>query len=296
MKSGRSFFNKGDAADSTYQLLRDEPAEHLVEWREYIESLWQRYEGSQDTNFLEDAKAHFLPRFWEMYLWLSMSERGCNPVRVGSSGSEFYIELKGRRYWVEAVCPGKGETADAIPEPHVNKSIAPKVPVDKIMLRYATAVRQKALKHQDIDIPAGRASSEDGYLLAISSSAMSFDARCGGELPYLVKAAYGLGPLAVPIDVATGSADDAFHVAQPDIEKSNGNMVSMGFLLDNRYPLLSGIIHSIVGFTNPRLSPGDDFEWLANAGADVPVPRDAFPWMRRWNVEGDDLLRRERDT
>lgn len=296
MKSGRPFFGKGDAVDSTYRLLRDGSAEHLVEWRDYIESLWRRYEGNQDTNFLEDAKAHFLPRFWEMYLWLSMSERGCNPVRVGSSGSEFYVELNGRRYWVEAVCPSKGEGADAIPDPPVNMSIARKVPVESIMLRYARTVRQKALKHQDADIPAGRASLEDGYLLAISSSAMSFDARCGGERPYLVKAAYGLGPLTLPIDVATGAAGEAFHVAQPDIEKSNGNTVSMGFLLDGRYPLLSGIIHSTVGFTNTRLSLGDDFEWLANARADVPVPMDAFPWMRRWHVEGDFLLRLERNA
>jgi hypothetical protein len=128
------------------------------------------------------------------------------------------------------------------------------------MLRYARTVRQKALKHQDADIPAGRASLEDGYLLAISSSAMPFDARCGGELPYLVKAAYGLGPLTLPIDVATGASGEAFHVAQPEIEKSNGNAVSMGFLLDGCYPLLSGIIHSTADFTNSRLSPGDDFE------------------------------------
>jgi hypothetical protein len=53
----RSFFSKGDAADEIYLRLRDGNAEHLVEWREYIESLWRRYEGNHDANFLGRAKA-----------------------------------------------------------------------------------------------------------------------------------------------------------------------------------------------------------------------------------------------
>lgn len=296
MNARRSFFRKGDAADSTYRLLRDEPAEHLVEWREYIESLWSRYEGNQDTNFLEDAEANFLPRFWEMYLWVAMEERGCNPVRVGPAGSEFYIELNGKRFWVEAVCRSGGDGADAIPLMPMNSPIATRVPVESIMLRYAATVRQKALKHWNDDVPAGRASVEDGYLLAINSLAMPLSSRYGGELPYLVKAAYGLGALALPIDVATGKAGKAFHVAQDDVRKVNDKVVSIGFLLDDSYPWLSGIIHSVDAFASPRLAPGEDFEWLANARADVPVPMEAFPWMRRWHVEGDTLLRLERNA
>lgn len=296
MNARRPFFSDGDATDDVYRLLRDGNTEQLVEWREYVESLWRLYEGHQDGNFLPSARHKFLPRFWEMFLWISMEERGCNPVRVGPAGSEFYIELNGRRFWVEAVCPSGGEGADAIPVMPVNSPIAIRVPVESIMLRYAATVREKAFKHRDKDVPAGRASADDGYLLAISSSAMPDSPRYGGELPCLVRAAYGLGALTLPIDVATGKAGKAFHVAQDDVRKANDGMVSIGFLLDDSYPWLSGIIHSVTAFTSPRLAPGEDFEWLANTRPNVPVPMDAFGWMRRWNVEGDDLLRRERNA
>lgn len=225
-----------------------------------------------------------------------MEDHGCNPVRVGPGGSEFYIELDGRRFWVEAVCPERGDGADAIPVMAMDVPIARIVPVESIMLRYSATVRQKALKHWHQDIPAGRASAEDGYLLAISSAALPIEARFGAELPYIVKAAYRIGALTLPIDVITEKAGDPFYVPQEDIRRSNEKVVSMGFLLDNRYPWLSGIIHSIANFTNVGLPPGEDFECLANSRAKVPVPMDAFGWMSRWNVEGDYLLRRERNT
>ncbi|MBP6750596.1 MAG: hypothetical protein KA144_13240 [Xanthomonadaceae bacterium] len=296
MKSGRSFFIQGEAADSTYRLLRDDATEHIVEWHDYVESLWKRYDGNQDANFLGRAKAAFLPCFWEMYLWVSLEEHGYNLARVGPSGSEFYIRLGDRRFWVEAICPNRGEGADAIPvfPPHPMK--VRDVPVESIMLRYAATVRRKVAKFIGKDIPAGRATQEDGFLLAISSAALPLDARFGGELPYIVKAAYGLGALTLPLNRITGTFGDAFYSAKEFCRKSNEVEVSMGFLQGGQYPCLSGIIHSSVNFTNTQLSLGADFELLSNAAAIIPLPTEAFRAFRRWRVQDESLLRQESMT
>ena len=62
--SSDSFFIPGDCQDPGYRNVRDLP--HHKEAHNFTESLWRKYQGYEDAHFLQEAKDHFLERFWEM--------------------------------------------------------------------------------------------------------------------------------------------------------------------------------------------------------------------------------------
>ena len=61
------FFLPGDDCCPAYRNVRDLP--RCQPYRDFVEDLWERYQPSQDRHFLNDARQHFLQRFWEMYLY-----------------------------------------------------------------------------------------------------------------------------------------------------------------------------------------------------------------------------------
>ena len=108
-----SFFLPSPTADAGYQNVRDLP--HLEEGKLFVESLWPKYQHLADPHFREDARNHFLQRFWEMYLACTLLERGLELHRAGGEGPEFYFLLEGKRTWVEATAPGPGTGPDKVP-------------------------------------------------------------------------------------------------------------------------------------------------------------------------------------
>jgi hypothetical protein len=283
------FFRKGNASDPIYCRLRDGGSPHLDEFRQFVENLWAKYRGDHESGFLEDARAHFHQRFWEMRLWLALIDMSCHPQRAQGkrAGSDFYIELDGRKFWIEAHCPTVGDGSDAISKNAADGEVYD-VPEQKIKLRYANAIRVKASKHL-VDVDNGWASPDDGYILALSSSALTLCARVGSTLPYIVKAAYAIGHLNVPISTTSLEFGDAFYAPNYSCIKSTGKEVEMGFLCDGSYPFLAGIIHSSANFTFMNDDLAKDFEFLENSGADAPLPRDLFDGVKRWSFDGSYL-------
>lgn len=275
-----AFFTAGPARDAAYTNLRDLPEDRVGKYRCFVEYLWRRYQGNEDANFLSNARDHFDQRFWEMYLWVALVDLGFEPHKENDAGPDYYIELDGVRYWVEAVCPMRGSNPDAIPEEQYDLECR-NVPVDKIMLTFTNAISKKTRKHRE-DIEKKRVSSSDGYILAISSAGLPISARVDSDIPYIVRACYGIGNMAIPINVMSMEMGEPHYQEKIECNKHNGVPVSLVSLRQNGDPLLSGIIYSAATCTSLDCRPGGDFHFLANASADVSVPWDKFSCMKRW--------------
>jgi len=63
---GEGFFIQGGGSDLGYLNVRD--STHHEDTRQFVDSLWAKYQPLADLHFQEDAKNHFLERFWEMYV------------------------------------------------------------------------------------------------------------------------------------------------------------------------------------------------------------------------------------
>jgi len=148
--NNQSFFLAGDCEDSAYRNVRDDP--YYAEDRAFVESLWSRYYDLADPNCRTNARNDFLARFWEMYLAVTLCERGFKLERFGNEGPEFYFMHNNRKVWIEAVAPGPGNMEDQVPDyfsSEVTKiggtklEIMVETPVEKIILRFTNALYTK---------------------------------------------------------------------------------------------------------------------------------------------------------
>jgi len=137
-----------------------------LETARFIEELWSQFYQLADPLFREDARNHFLQRFWEMYLAVTLIEQGFDLHRQGDEGPEFYAVVGNSRIWFEAIAPFPGIGPDQVPQP-ISDEFS-EVPIEKILLRFTNAFDEKR-KRYAAALEKGIVSAEDFYVLAINS-------------------------------------------------------------------------------------------------------------------------------
>jgi hypothetical protein len=272
-----SFFIPGDCQDPAYRNVRDLP--QLEKALNFTESLWRRYRGYEDAHFLQEAKDHFLERFWEMYLAVTFIERGFELSRAGNAGPEFSFTSGSRKICVEAVAPGPGAGDDGVPELQMGSDEAYKVPTEKILLRYTNALMEKRKRYL-VALAKGTVNESDGYVLAINCRRIPH-APYGNTLPFFVQALLPFGSLAVLIDPKTGDSGDPFYQLREEIKKAKGSPVSTTSFLDPKFAFISAVLHSAVDCVNCPSNLGEEFTVLHNPSASHSLDRTVFSWCER---------------
>ena len=278
------FFIRGNGSDLGYLNVRD--SAHHEDTRQLVDSLWERYKPLADTHFRTDAKNHFLERFWEMYVAVTLMERGLKLFRVGGEGPEFYFEISQRRIFVEAVAPGAGTGPDQVPGPQ--SGVVTNTPTEKIMLRFTNALVEKRKKYLEA-LRKNILSRDDGYLLAINSRGIHHGAGCN-TMPYFVQAFLPFGPLAVALDPKTGSIVDSFHQYRDTVPKESGENISTKAFLDSEFQFVSAVLHSRVDCVDCPRELGADFCILHNPSAAHGIDPSAFPWSKQLVLRDDELI------
>ncbi len=281
------FFIAGGSDDPEYTNVRDQP--HLETTRQFIACLWRDYEPFADPNCRTNAKNHFLARFWEMYLTVTLKKRGFKLKRIGNEGPEFYIEQGNKRLWVEAIAPGPGDGLDRVPE--VEYDSANLVPTEKILLRFTHALKEKGKKYRGA-IEKGIISPNDGYLLAINSRAIPH-APYGNTLPFFVQAYLPFGDYSVTFDQSTGDICDSLYQYRGAVCKKIGTSVSTRAFLDPEYAFVSAVLHSSVDCVNRPDELGGDFCVLHNPNATHSIEQSLFNWSTQMAVVGNELVTSE---
>ncbi len=277
--SSDSFFIPGDCQDPGYRNVRDLP--HLEEAHNFIESLWRRYQGYEDAHFQQEAKDHFLERFWEMYLAVTFLDRGFALSRAGNAGPEFWFTSGNQKIWVEAVAPEPGIGNDRVPELQMGLKVevASKVPTEKILLRYTNAITEKRERYLAA-LERGILVDSDSYVLAINSRGIP-DVPYRNTLPFFVQALLPFGPLTILIDPQTEEFGDPFYQLRESVAKAKGSPVSTAGFLDPQFAFVSAVLHSSVDCVNCPPNLGGDFTILHNPSAARALDHSVFDWCEQ---------------
>lgn len=274
--SQTNFFLPGTCSDRGYANVRDGQHSLLIEGRAFTESLWQRYQGFADPHFRQDARAHFVERFWEMYVAVALLDRGLQVSPGSGTGPEFYFLSRNTKVWVEAVAPGPGTGSDRVPEPELGGV----VPTAKILLRFANALAEKRERYRSA-LTTAMISACDGYVLAINSRRIPH-APYGNTLPYFVQALLPFGDFTLMLNRESRKVEDAFYAPREAVAKTNQALVCMRRFLDPEFAFISAVLHSAVDCVNRPAEMGGDFAVLHNPGATQPIHPSVFDWCDQY--------------
>jgi hypothetical protein len=279
------FFMDGTCEDLGYLNTRDHP--RGTQHKKFVEELWIRFHPLADPHFREDARNHFLQRFWEMYLAVTLLENGFDLRRHGDEGPEFYAYVGNRRIWFEAITPGAGTGPDQVPE--LAPGSSGYVPVEKILLRFTHALVKKRGRYEAA-LAKGIISAKDSYVLAINSRGIPL-ARYENEIPYFVQAFLPIGPLTYAINKDSLEVTQSFYPYRPEISKLNGSPVSTRAFLDGWASFCSAVLHSQVDCANHPDQLGGDFAALHNPQALIGLEATLFKWCIQYTVQDNQLHR-----
>lgn len=277
----QSFFLPGDDCDPGYLNIQRVPFVRPA--KRYVERLWRIYAPYADRHFREDARKHFLQRYWEMYLAVALMDAGFTPVKPADKGPEFFIEIDSRRVWVEAIAPSGGQGPDKVSELPLEEAF--KVPMEQVLLRYTNALAEKHAKYRR-DVEKGIVGTNDGYVLAINCREIPH-ARFGSVIPYVVQAFLPFGNATVTFDVRTGKIVDKYFERRESVSKLNAVKIPTTAFLDPAYAGISAIIHSAVDASNSPVVLGEDFFVLHNPIASYPIGLGTFSRWRQYVFEDD---------
>jgi len=286
LSTDQSFFLAGDCEDPAYRNVRDNPDRPDV--RAFVDSLWSQYHGLADRHFRQDARNHFLERFWEMYLAVTLRERGFQLIRVGGKGPEFYFLQNGLKVWVEAVVPGPGKEEDRVPDYSYAEIV--KVPTEKIILRFTNALYDKKRKYLKL-LQQQIVSPDDLYLLAINSRAIPH-APHWHTMPYFVQAFLPFGNYVMLWDTDKNKIDKAFYQKRENVVKARGAPVPTNAFLNPEFSFVSAVLHSGVDCVNRPAILGDEFIILHNPTAAHPLDSTVFQWCEQLFYRDGKLERR----
>jgi hypothetical protein len=280
-----SFFMDGPCEDLGYRNTRDHP--RAAQHKRFVEELWGRFHLLADPHFREDARNHFLQRFWEMYLAVALLEHGFDLQRHGNEGPEFYASVGNRRIWFEAMAPDPGIGPDQVPE--LVPGEVGEVPTEKILLRFTNALDTKRGRYAAA-LAKGIVSPNDQYVLAINARGIPH-APYGSAMPYFIQAFLPFGPLAVTLDVKTGKVTDTFYQYRSEVSKLSGASVSTRAFLDEEASFCSAVLHSSVDCANHPDQFGGDFSVLHNPKAQRPLDAAVFKWCEQFTFRDEHLHR-----
>lgn len=286
MGSRESFFQPGSTTDHTYVDMRDLLV--LAEARSFVEELWAEYQPLADRHFCADARNHFLQRFWEMYLAVTLKGRGFLLTKVGDEGPEFYFLHEHKKVWVEAVAPGPGIGPDAVPQPQLGQASA--VPQEQILLRFTTALADKLGTYNNA-LKKGIINGRDHYVVAINCRGIH-EAPFPSVLPYGVMACLPFGHPTVTLDGQTRQIIDSYFQYRDQVSKRSGKVVYTNLFLNPEYAGISGVLGSAIYPTDP-VEMGCDFWFLHNPLASQPIGKSVFSFCRQYFFQGETLQRVE---
>lgn len=256
---------------------------------QFLESIWAFYEPYADANFLVEIRNQFHARFWEMYLAYTLSKLGFRLIPVKSQkGPDICISPDGNVVWIEAIAPSRGTGNDAVPQPNLSgPNECSRVPEEKIILRYASAISAKFQKYVTY-LDDGLVKENEPFIIAVNGREIPYS-LFEDEVHYIVQSVLPIGPLTTILDANTYQTIRDERAYRPAIVKQNRASVSTRIFLDSDYSGISGVLFSNVAVVDRPSIVGSDFVFVHNPLARNPVPLHWLPVGWEYWVAGNEL-------
>jgi len=271
--------NKG-VKDPLYLKIRDDS--DFKEVRNRLEKLWQIYQPYADRKFKAGFREDLVARFWEMYVGSMLIQEGKELEKSGDIGPDICVKGS-QKIWIEAVAPSQGCGKDKVPEMEGSGW----VPEDKITLRVCHAIKEKFEKYQEY-IEKGHISENDPYIIAINSSRVpGIDG--GSDPPYIIRAAFPIGSLAVRVNPKTFEKIWEGYQYKGEIVKENKTPIETKIFLSPEYEGISAIIYSGVWPYDYPDKLGVRILLVHNPNAKNKIDRGWLATGREYFLEGQEI-------
>ena len=258
-------------AQQEYEELRLDPDPESQSIRELIEQMWSEYRLYADSNFLQQARNNdFQARYWELYLGCSLLRQGIQIEPRATHrqrrdrhnlGPDFKI-IAPCHTWIEAVAPGAGTTADAVPR--AEPCQASSVPDDEMKLRFLDSIRQKA-KDRLCYIVEGLVDPRACYVIAINTGKIPRVPDL--DPPRIVRAVFGLGLPEASLDLAPSViVDSRFQLQNQILRRRTQGPVSA------QRPVFTRI------FLDPEPSEDPSFDYVGYEGISAVLSSSMTPF------------------
>lgn len=246
MNTTHLFFSKDNVPDPFYACIRDDPSRK--DDRNFVEELWQEYAPYAEPEFLEDAKRDFHAKTWEMYLACVFLKNGFQlQKKTKKEGPDICLLVQQKPIWIEAIAPGSGTGADAVPG--YEYGVVFETPKDKVLLRFTSAIEEKRKKYQNY-LKDKIINKSDPYIIAVN----------GGRIPH-----------AIVVDIISG-----LFSYRDTIKKSNGALVSTNIFEDETYNGISAVLYSVSNVVIHPRNIGTEIQFIHNPLADNKLPHCIF--------------------
>jgi hypothetical protein len=278
-----------DADQGYTNIQAAEPGTQGAHIREGLEELWSRYEPYADTDFRGEFARQPDTRFWEMYLAVSLLERG-KKLRLRSeltaaqrdTGPDICIRKSSRNIWIEAIAPAKGAATnfDRVPDLFPASSDALKDPPRReVELRITSALLEKADKFKAYR-ESGVVGENDSCIVAISAGQFALQAA-GEGLAHAVTAVFPFGDEYFIIDPKTHKIIDRRFQHSGEIKRAGDDPIPRSAFQHEYFTNVSGLIWSRRSIGN-FLGQQDDFVFVHNQLAQKPIPRKWARWFEEY--------------
>jgi hypothetical protein len=277
----------------TFLLKRFPGCGRTQEFREELAEACNSFvrSGLADANFTDELCSGVEHKFWSRVSEALLSVRLCNvglhPVQSHAGGPDFLLIEKGRKIWIEVICP----EPRGVPSEWLTSTLSEEIkvkdfPHENIILRWTSAIKEKAEKligSSDGTVKGylekGIVESEDAYVIAVNGCQLRdgpFPALLGiSQFPFAAEAVFAIGPYKIRIDGETLKQTGAGHQHRPLISKPKGAPVPAYTFLDARFKPISAIwAADVIGTLNGNINP---MAVVHNPNAFNPIPIGFLP-------------------
>ena len=193
----------------------------------------------------------FHQRVWEMLLARHLKACGHDITSRPEGEPDFRFEHDGVVIWVEAVSPECGPDLSCEPP-----TTGTTVPHKEILLRWTTAFDAKWKKGIEYR-RKGVIKPKEAYVIAIDGSQLGWFPLANGssQKPYIVEAAFAMGPLAFKIDNESGRFDGTTYTVRFATENRNNAPVRTEAFFNPTFANVSGVIGCVPPMSSEALLP-----------------------------------------
>lgn len=256
--------------------------------------------GMADANFVERLDPGSLDATWS-----ALSEAMVHaalqpwpkPARTPGRGPDFLVEIEGRRVWLEVVCPTANQVPTAWSQAPVPTRTTPTTvvsfPHGELLARWTSAIDEKAKKLSREKEGKWVGYAHDGtvadgepYVILVNACrlrSMGMPQLDGiSQHPFAVEAAFGVGPLAVRIDLQTQRMSPAVNSIRDTFPKSSRpeTAIPTQVFLDPAYAGVSAIW--AIDWLGDHSRGAEPSAVVHNPLARSPLPTGVIPCEREY--------------
>lgn len=249
------------------------------ERKEKFDKLWVKYKPYADRHFLSQIRTNFYQRSWEMYVGNVLLEKGLI-IKSKNEGPDFVID---KTAYVECVAPTKGDPTkpDSVPEMFVattpEEIRVQDVPTDKMILRIAQAIKDKALDQYKNWKSKKWFDSKIPFIIAINTGDLSHAEE--PSMPNVLKTLFGFQFM--QIDIKTGATNFSHR---DKVDKLNNEPVPVNYFVNENFTFVSGVLFSDKSVLNHPENIGEDCLFVNNPFADNPVVESFVKLFKNWTA------------